>query len=464
VTTLRATDAFLVGAVKLLTSALVLATGFRAVSDDDYARIVIAQRFAEAPSLDPSGTSWLPAPFWAYGAVFAAFGNGLEVARSTALAFGVLSSLLVLVAARWLGASPAGALLAALVASLLDWSAWLGTAALPEAPAAALCVLGVAALASPDERRRLLGAAAVALACFCRYEAWPIAVCFCLFSAVDARRLRSWWLAVPAFVAVLPIALWLAHGAVRHDDALFFWKRVASYKQALGGTGATSSPALEPVLALGRHAALLAVGAFALAFRAKIRGESLRPYARGFVCSGAVVAFLVVGSIGGAAPTHHAARALLFVFFFVLCVIGHAASPVLESHRWYNAVIAAFVAIYPWDLHRPPNDFAKRELELHIGDQARRLGAPALLVDTADYGHLAVTAAFQRPNASTPFDDRDPRKKRPPDAFSSFESLRTRLAAEPRAWLVVADAHAPLAARAGTVRARNARFTLVEPR
>ena len=136
----------------------------------------------------------------------------------------------------------------------------------------------------------------------------------------------------------------------------------------------------------------------------------------------------------------------------------------LESRRWYNAVVAALVAIYPWDLHRPPDDFAERELELHIGDQARRLNAPALLVDTADYGHLAVTAAFQRPAASTPLDDRDPRKKRPPNPFASLESLRARLATAPGAWLVATDAHAPLAARLGTVRARNAGFTLVEPK
>jgi hypothetical protein len=168
----------LVGGAKLATSALVLGMGFRAVSDDDYARIVIAQRFAEAPSLDPSGTSWLPAPFWTYGTLFALFGNGLGVARTTALALGVVSSLLVLVAADWLGANRRGAVLAALVASLLSWSAWLSAAALPEAPAAALVALGISSLSSSNDRRRTIGAVAVALACFCRYEAWSVAFVF----------------------------------------------------------------------------------------------------------------------------------------------------------------------------------------------------------------------------------------------------------------------------------------------
>ena len=42
--------------------------GFSHVSDDDYARVVIAERFAHAPHLDPSATSWLAATaFWMRG-------------------------------------------------------------------------------------------------------------------------------------------------------------------------------------------------------------------------------------------------------------------------------------------------------------------------------------------------------------------------------------------------------------
>jgi hypothetical protein len=281
-------------------------------------------------------------------------------------------------------------------------------------------------------------------------------------TAVDARRSRSWGLAVPAFVAVLPIALWLAHGVVRHDDALFFWKRVASYKQALGA-GARTATWLEPFVALGAHAALLAVTAFALAYRRHVLGEPLAPLSRGFVCAVTLVAFLVAGSAGGAAPTHHAARALLPLFFFSFCVIGLAASPVLESPRWYNAIALALVALYPWKVLSPPKDFAARELELHIGSRARELGAPALVVDTDDFGYLAVTAAFRRPLASAPVNDRDPRKGPVKDPFRSLETLRERLSSSPDAWLVATTAHAPLAIELGSVRARNERFTLVEP-
>jgi hypothetical protein len=463
----RAVDALVVGAVKLAVSAFVLGAGFRAVSDDDYARIVIAQRFAEAPALDPSGTSWLPLPFWTYGSVFALFGNELGVARAIALVLGVAASLLVLVSARWLGANRTGALLAALVASVVPWSAWLGAAVLPEAPTAGLVLLGISALSHPDPRRRTIGASAIALACFSRYEAWPVAAVFCFFSAVDARRLRSWSLAVPAFVAALPIALWLAHGVVQHGDALFFWKRVASYKHALGSEPTPLLAFLEPWIALVREQPLLLLMvAFALVHRFRSEQRAFAPYARGIACSCALVLFLSVGALGGGTPTHHAARALLPVWYFLATVLGHAAGSWLEARPSRRPLVA--VAVIPFlgrlAMSPVPADFAHRELELHIGDRAKRLGAPMLLVDTPDFGYFAVAAAFGLPGASAPLDDRDPRKSRAADPFASPVALLARLERMPKAWLVTTDAHVPLAQTTGTVRAQNARFALVEPR
>ena len=472
----RASDALLVGAAKLVTSALVLGAGFRAVSDDDYARIVIAQRFAEQPSADPSGTSWLPVPFWAYGSVFSVFGGGLGVARATALVLGVFSVLCVWISARWLGAHRRGALIAGLVACALPWSIWLGAAALPEAPTAGLLVLAMASLSRPDLLGRSFGAGALFLAGFSRYEAWPVAVVFGVLTAVDARRRNTPRLAVPAGVAVAPIALWLAHGAVRHDDALFFFRRVAAYKHAIGGAPADPLAFLQPLVDFVFEPLGVVLWAVALIIAlARQRLEPLAPYARGLCCCFALVLFLLAGAATGGMPTHHAARALLPGWFFMAALVGHGAERLWEQPsampRRLRIVVALVVlALFAglafskrWRLFDPPADFAHRELELHIGTRARELGAPALLVDTQDYGHLAVSAAFGRPNASAPLDDHDPRNQRPEDAFSSLETLRKRLAASPNAWLVTTDAHAPLAATLGTVRARNASFTLVEP-
>ena len=90
---------------RVCVSLFVLGSGFRAISDDDYSRVVIAARFAQHPSLDPSGTSWLPLPFWLYGVPMAIFGDSLSTARVVAVLLGAGSSVLVWVAARQLGLS-----------------------------------------------------------------------------------------------------------------------------------------------------------------------------------------------------------------------------------------------------------------------------------------------------------------------------------------------------------------------
>src|SRR6185503_6603773 len=98
-------DLLVVAGAKAIVSSAVLASGFRAISDDDYARVAIAERFATHPTLDPSGTSWLPAPFWLNGIVMLPLGRSLDVARGTAFTLGLSSALLIHVSARWLGVS-----------------------------------------------------------------------------------------------------------------------------------------------------------------------------------------------------------------------------------------------------------------------------------------------------------------------------------------------------------------------
>src|ERR1700720_407365 len=84
-------DLTLLFALKLAIGAWILHTGFTHVSDDDYARTVIAEQFAHAPRLDPSGTSWLPVPFWVEGLVMMAAGRSLAVARAVSVVLGAAS-------------------------------------------------------------------------------------------------------------------------------------------------------------------------------------------------------------------------------------------------------------------------------------------------------------------------------------------------------------------------------------
>src|SRR5690606_15978432 len=101
-----------------------------------------------------------------------------------------------------------------------------------------------------------LGGLAIGIACASRYEAWPVALGLAAVTFRDATPLLSAHRRLALRLAVGTLALcvafpvaWLLHGLVRHDDALFFVRRVTDYKQALG---ATSVDLLDSLLAYPR--------------------------------------------------------------------------------------------------------------------------------------------------------------------------------------------------------------------
>ena len=144
--------------------------GFTHVSDDDYARTVIAQTFAHAPQLDPSGTSWLPLPFWLDGAVMMVVGRSLAVARAIAFALGA-SSPLVCTPACGRCASRVWALVLARPSDADPVEHWLGSRPFRRAGRG----LVRAALFFMATGRARWAGALVLVASLSRYEAWPIA-------------------------------------------------------------------------------------------------------------------------------------------------------------------------------------------------------------------------------------------------------------------------------------------------
>lgn len=437
--------------LKLLTGGITLATGFRAVSDDDFARVVLAQRFVEVPALDPTGTSWLPLPFWVYGTAHAVFGQALEVARATAVALGCVSVLLVWFAARLFDRSPRSAFLSAAAAAVFPYSAVLGVATVPELPAASLILFGAVTLGS-GSRKRALGALALAAACACRYEAWPAALAFFIITAWDAARTGEVRLAAcAAGVLLFPLA-WLLHGLSQHQDAWFFVARVSAYRSALGSSDGPSSLGWirTPILLVAREPELvLSVLAMAGvlfsrsrrvllsdAFRARLARAHDRsqprsgPDARLFCSSRsfrvvlsmlAIVAFLIYAELRGSTPTHHPERALLPLWLGIALGFGSALDAVLtlpkprRARALFGTGLVSLAGGWMFRATLPREDFARRASEVQIGEAARQLGVERLLIDAADYGFFAVQAGFGRPTGTQVLDLRDPRSPRKPD-------------------------------------------------
>lgn len=438
-----ARDVLLVALTKALASAIVLATGFRAVSDDDFARVVIAQAWAHAPKLDPSGTSWLPFPFWIQGAVLAIAGRSLDVARATALVFGVASALLVYVAARWITRDSRAALCGAVLAAIFPWSARLGVATVPELPTAALTLLALASLApgegaNPVASRRLLGALALFAATLSRYEPWPIAAGFALLSLADARRARA--LDRPRLVASAALALagptaWIAWNHRAHGEALHFLTRVAAYKKALGAGNDESALTrffAYPLALVRAEPELFAVLVVLLALAWMTHLPALRlhlaRFARPVVFVLAQIAALSLAMVNDGAPTHHPERAVLVAMLLAAVIAGDLAASLLASPSTRSTALAATaVAVLLAALVIRPRitaneSFTARANEVAIGRVARARTRPGerVLVEVADYGHLAIVAALARPEDAVLDRSIDPRD---PAALSSFDAV-----------------------------------------
>lgn len=438
---------------------------FFAISDDDYSRLVIAQQFAELPKVDPSGTSWLPLPFWLYGSAFALFGNTLSVAQVVATLTGLLAVAGIYVAARWVSLTIPAALLAAVIGALFPHAANYRMATVPDYPTAVLALLGATSLAARSPHHRFLGAVAALTATLSRYETWPLALTVALFAIIDWHKDRSnRWLLTAAAAAPAGVAAWVLHGLVRHSDAFFFVKRVTAYKRALGGTAPSFTTRLtaeplaflreEPELVVTTVALGIAVALF-VGRRAFVGAAWQRPTMALF----SVLAFLVAGNLRDSTPTHHGERVLLslwlglalliaaFLALFIgqfksLAARGAALGLTILSLGLLVAATAQFVR--PRVVTVEP--FVDRSRELAVGASLRSLlpAGETVAVYTEDYGYFAVDAALGRPFAVTPLLRRDPRHPEP-DPLLYPKLLRPRLDAIGARYFVVPAAHRPTA-------------------
>jgi len=480
----RKRDLAIVALVKAIAVAIVIASGFRAVSDDDFARVVIAQEFAHTPKLDPTGTSWLPFPFWITGAAMLGAGRTLLVARATAFVLGLLSAVLVALAAERLTKNRTAALLGAVLAAVFPWSARLGVATVPELPTAALALYAMASLVGPREpRARLLGGLALLGATLSRYDVWPIAAAFAALTTLDALRDQGrafrdralLFLAAP--LAVLGPLLWVAWNHFTRGSAFDSLDRVAAYRRALGGEAdAPLARLFAYPIAMARHepelfsALLVLLGLAALpSLRAAAR-DALRPYARPLALALFQLVALSAALVKDGAPTHHPERALLVGLLLCALLVGDLAVTLLPraGPKARLGAGAATIALLVFSLvivrrWFRGEDFVPRSDEVAMGDAARALVPPGerILVEVRDYGHFAVTAAFGRPEDVVLDRDLDPRKPTSTSSFDAPENLPRRLA-DARARFLLGRTESPAATVLGPPRAVRGPFGLWE--
>jgi len=406
----RLLDALALVLLKLAVGACVLHAGFTHVSDDDYSRTVIAQLFAHSPRLDPSGTSWLPAPFWLEGGAMLALGRSLEVARATAVALGAASVAAPYLAMRAVGLARLAALLATTFAMTTPWNAWLGVATVPEGWVGA--VVGAALLVMPLEAARPWAAAGLLVGALSRYETWPACAIFAVLcvmrAAGGARPMRE--LACAAAAVAAPLA-WMAWNAHAHGSALHFVARVTTFRQTIG---AASAPLADKLVGYPRALLLDMPVAAAFAFIGclgaigAVGAPMRRRWAWPVGTSLAVLGFLIWGDVHDGAPTHHAARALVAVGWVLVAWgvdavfafrerTGRGRTRGLAVSIAALAVIAGAVTVF--GRPRPPGqgELEDREPQLARGRDLRARHVASATIVPCSFEHFAVLAAWGEP-------------------------------------------------------------------
>jgi hypothetical protein len=438
--------------LRLAVSAAMGFQGVRALSDDDYARVTIAQRFARAPRFDPSGTSWLPFPFWITGTVMKVFDPSLGVARLVAALLSVGATWLLFAAGRMWGLKSRGALLAAAFATLAPAVAMLGSVAVPELSTAALGVFAIVAVSAPPprepDRRPLFAGGAMLAATLSRYEAWPIAAAVAIFVW---RRQKNDRASKRAALTALPLAgpaLWIVHNRIAHGHALSFLERVSSYRAALGPSNGSNPFTYLVALVGGSPAVMLALLLVVVALRRSPRRDvfvqSLRRYRPWGAAALLLLVFLLAGQLSGGAPTHHPERALLVVWLLAALAAVDLAMLVRPPPWFALPVLALLLLDYRSAL---ADRGVRRETEERVGEQLLALvpRSDRVFVATTDYGYFAVMAAFGRPT-DVVLDSLDPRSKSSTRLLRDPWNAVVRLRAENAAWLVApANVAFPLA-------------------
>lgn len=444
--------------------------GFSAISDDDYARIVIAQQFAHAPTWDASGTSWLPFPFWLTGLAMAVFGTHLEVAHTLAWLTSLACVPAMYFAARWCGQTSRWAGWSACAFALFAPAVWLDLATVPEGYAAVLAVLALAACSRPARWQKLVAVACITAATLSRYELWPAALVVAGAQAFGTTRrpLERWLFASSSLVGP---ATWLLHGCVNHEHALFFLTRVANYRKLIGQAPETWFEVLTNyplALVLGAPElvglCLLTTGVvLGLARRRGLLFIDWRPLTPPVFGAVAVFLFLLGADAVNGAPTHHPERALQVCWLVALLGLGLVwQNSNLRGRPWAVTTFAAPALLALGLARTQAQHFVDRTREIALGQSVAKLVSDSnrLFVETQDYGYLAVAAGSHAPWHIVGFNRNDPRQNT--EMWASPDALRAFLSNQRVRFLIVPDDRLHVATQVAAISATTGIGTLLD--
>ncbi len=405
------------------------------------------------------------------------FGATLAKARLVAFSLGLLGALGVWLAGRWLGLSRNASLLGGIIACCIPYSAWLGVATTPDYFNAVLILLACCSLARRHFTVRALGAGAIIIAALSRYESWPVAVAFAGFVTLDAYRNKNRWLGVLALLVLAAPASWMMHGLQQHHDALFFLKRVASYRRALGlvESGALARVFATPVHLFRDVPELWAIAGFTIIVSLLRRARPFRQrWVKPSIALSCIVVFLSIGDWRDGAATHHVGRTLLPLWFFVALLVARLFLVQLTGasslRKTFNIITLLAVYGFSFFVLRPTwttvDGFCPRLEETAIGSVASAKVAKGerMLVDTKDYGYFAVEAAFARPSDIVILDTHDPRHPAKTDAFASQANLEATLLKQHSKWLLMQRPHESSLSDSALVHIRGPTLLLAEMR
>lgn len=366
----RALTALLVVRVGL--QLLLYASGFTALTADDFARTLGAAQWAADPAPIWSGF-WLPFHTYLFGSLLMLFPDMVIAPRALIMLVG-LGGIAAMYALTWqLTRHRPTALLAALLLTFDPAHLWLTAVPLTEAIVAllvSLAAIGVVAFLANGQTRWLVpGALALLLGTGFRYEAWMAAIPFSLTLGILflVEAVRGRWrtrtaalLLISAAIPWIYPAIWLAGNYLATGDPLAFQAFVRSYNISTYGYNPSYGRYVWAWWQISPAATLLLLPSLGFILLRR-RQPALRWYVLFWLACFAIFALLHRGQEEPLANSIRYLAQFVFPVYALLAVPIVAlvqrlsAAPHLRTIG-ISAIVALFVVPQLWLTFNVPND------------------------------------------------------------------------------------------------------------